>query len=307
MAGVSSAASAAPEVSIIVVTYNATEYVRRCLESVRSRTHVPYELLAIDNASREDTQEYLRTLEGIRLILNDRNTLWSAACNQGFRAASPASRYLLLLNPDTEALRDDWLEALICVLESDPRVGIAGTTHHFRPAGPVHGWIDGQCMLIRRETLADVGPFESERFPMGGAPQLFAIRAYRKGWLYRQVHPSDRLILHHGARSRAELSGPAPWPEGRPDYEKLMREEGIEPRQPTPWETLRRKLPGLRSHGFFYHPPLGPAPAAREAYRACTGSLQQGILSAQERVSGEDPRPPAGLDTGSLAMQNPER
>src|SRR3712207_5653985 len=77
-----------PLVSIVIVSYNAPEYLRRCLESIRRRTATPHELIVIDNASREETRAYLRSLDFIRLTLNPDNRLWCAGCNQGIRQSS---------------------------------------------------------------------------------------------------------------------------------------------------------------------------------------------------------------------------
>lgn len=250
-------AESPPIVSIIIVTYNALEYVRRCLETVRQNSHVPHEVLVIDNLSRPETREFLQTQPGIRLFLNDENLLWCGGCNQGMREAHPASRYFLLLNPDTEVLRPDWLETLVSVMESGPRVGIVGTKHHYKEAGPVYGWIDGQCFMVRRELVDEIGYFDCARFPMGGAPQLFTIKAFKKGWTYKAIHRRDRLIVHHKEKSRAEISGPKPWKEEKVVFEELMREEGLEPRiVPGPIRLLRRRFYTLRVRGrFFYSPP----------------------------------------------------
>src|SRR5947209_7869169 len=97
-----------PAVSIIIVSYNALPYLRRCVASLRARTRVPYELLIIDNASAAETQTYLRSLRSARVTFNEENRLWCAGCNQGLRLASARAPYRLLLNPDVEVLRDDW-------------------------------------------------------------------------------------------------------------------------------------------------------------------------------------------------------
>lgn len=250
-------AGPAPVVSIIIVTYNALEYVRRCLETLRTTRGTPHEILVIDNASRPEVREFLKTQPGIRLILNEENTLWCAACNQGMREAHPESRYFLLLNPDIEVQRPDWLDILVRTMESDPSVGMVGTYHQYRDAGPIYGWIDGQCLMIRRELIGELGYFDCARFPMGGAPVLFTIQAFKRGWRYRVVHEQDRLLVHHLAKSRAEYTGPKPWKDQRLVYEDLMREQGVEPELPSPVvRLLHHKFPALRARGrFFYTPP----------------------------------------------------
>src|SRR5215831_1783221 len=99
----------APLVSIVTVTFNAPDYVRRCLDSIEARTSKPYELIVVDNASDAPTRALLAeraAAGGIRLLQNEDNPLWAKACNQGLALAEPRSRYVLLLNPDCEALAD---------------------------------------------------------------------------------------------------------------------------------------------------------------------------------------------------------
>ena len=76
-------ATGGPLVSIVVVSYNATPYLRRCLESLRARTRPPHEILVVDNASRQETRDYLRSVDFIRPVFNDENRLWCAGCSQG--------------------------------------------------------------------------------------------------------------------------------------------------------------------------------------------------------------------------------
>jgi GT2 family glycosyltransferase len=254
---------AEPLVSIVIVSYNAPEYLRRCLESVQARTRIPHEVQVIDNASQEETRTYLRSLDTVRVTLNEENRLWCAGCNQGIRAAHPAARYVLLLNPDVEVLRDDWLERMVEIVESAPRVGMAGTKLQYRPVGPLYGFLDGQCLLISRTLLGEVGGLDEERFPWSGAPQLLAAQAFRRGWGFRLVHPSERLLVHHGHKSRGDFKGELPR-HGR-TLASIMREEGIEPLPVPRWQvrlgSLFTEWRNRRLH--FYAPPrpgITPAP-----------------------------------------------
>ena len=228
-------------VSIAIVTYNATEYARRCLESIHRLTRTPHEVLVVDNASKPDTREYLETVQGIRLTLNDENRLWCPALNQAFRMASASSRYFMLLNPDIEIVRSDWLERLITIIESHPRIGITGTQHNYRPIGPTFGAIDGHCFLMRRALYDDpaIGPLD-ERYPWNGSPYVLTAKAWAKGWIYKVHPPRPRILLHHEGRSRAEAS--LPMPNRKIDAEVILSEAGLEP-----WRAARITNPFRRA------------------------------------------------------------
>jgi GT2 family glycosyltransferase len=242
------------KVSIIVVTYNALEYVKLTLQSIRDKTSDPHEVIVVDNASEQDTREYLKSLDWIRLILNDTNSLYAAANNQGILASDEQSGYILFLNSDVEVLRGDWLSKMIEVIESKPNVGIVGPQHNFRPTGPVFGAIDGFCWMIRRELVDEVGLLDAERFPWNGSPNDFAVRAFCKGWIYKHLDPRLEIVCHFGSRSRSDTT------DGKPndpfDYDELLRRHGLvpQPKNDLVERALRKLYAKTRLGWRFYHP-----------------------------------------------------
>jgi GT2 family glycosyltransferase len=257
----------APVVSIIVVTYNALEYTRQCLEGVLTRTRrVPFELIVVDNASEAETRDYLTSVDGIRLFLNDENKLWCAGVNQGMREVDPRSEYILLLNSDIVVQRDDWLEVLIDLMESDPKVGLVGPQHHRVQFGPIYGWVDGHCLLIRKQLIQELGYFDEERWPWGGAPMEFTIKAFSKGWIYKVVHPEDNLIYHFENKSwtpeiKKKLDA---IPKAKQYYREVMEQYGV--REETPLLQRKGVVPKTVRRSFeryrFYWAPPHPAPAS---------------------------------------------
>ncbi len=242
---------AAPVVSIVVVTFNAPDYVRRCLDSIRARTTLPYELIVVDNASAAPTRALLaeRAAQGeIRLVQNEDNPLWAKACNQGLALCDPASRALLLLNPDCEALAEDWVQRLAAVLD-DPKVAVTGVALNFKRIGPVLGCVDGQCFLMRREAFEEVGLLDAERYPWNGAPFDWCARAWAKGWIYRQAADGPRFLVHHGHKSVEASGRDLPW--DRVDVEEMYVRAGLAPTRPhrlTVW--LRRRF----GPAYFFEP-----------------------------------------------------
>lgn len=84
-------------VSIVVVTWNSAPYLRRCLEGIREQTHQPVELIAIDNASADNSVALLESA-GARILRNDTNRGFSAAVNQALEIAR--GEFVQLVNPD---------------------------------------------------------------------------------------------------------------------------------------------------------------------------------------------------------------
>lgn len=103
-------------VSIVVVTWNSARYLPRCLEGIHAQTHRDLEVIAVDNASSDDSASFFD-----RVIRNDTNRGFSAAVNQALEVAR--GEFVLLVNPDC-FLAPDYVEKLLPVFE-DERVGSA--------------------------------------------------------------------------------------------------------------------------------------------------------------------------------------
>jgi len=90
------------DLAVVVVDYNAGEYLERCVASVLSSAGgVSLEVVVVDNASRDGSARAAAAAHPeIRLIENRDNRGLSAAWNQGIRATG--APYILLLNPDAE-------------------------------------------------------------------------------------------------------------------------------------------------------------------------------------------------------------
>lgn len=114
--------------SIVIVSWNTRELLRRCLASVEAeRAGFPegnLETIVIDNASVDGSADMVRAeFPRARLFVNADNAGFARANNQGIHTAD--SEYILLLNPDTELLGGA-LCALVDFMRSTPRAGAAG-------------------------------------------------------------------------------------------------------------------------------------------------------------------------------------
>lgn len=239
-AGGAPSPSPAPLVSIVVVTYNAFDYVRRCFASLHARTSVPFELVVVDNLSEPPLRAWLEAeCDAGRidtLVLNDENRLWAPGANQGLAAARADTPYLLLLNPDTEALVDGWLSRLIALLESREQIGLVGPQQVWLPWGPVFGGVDGHCLLMRRVVYALTGGID-EAFPWWGGGMKLNAAAWALG--YRFAILDDPVLVHYEGRSNAEREEPVAGE--LPEYDAMLRSVGIEPYPANWFDRWRRR------------------------------------------------------------------
>jgi len=153
-----STVSGTDKVSIIIGTRDNLEVLKRAVESIFENTPPGYELIIIDNGSSDGTGVYLASLDypHLRVIRNKNNLGFAAFNNQGQRMAKRP--YILYLNDDIEAY-PGWLEPLIEMLDSQPKVGAVGSRLLY-PDGRVQH--DGK--MFRKSDL------EPRHINMGGRP-----------------------------------------------------------------------------------------------------------------------------------------
>ncbi len=224
-----------PRVSIIVVTYNNLALTKACVNSIFANSQYPnFELIVVDNASGDETPEFLRGLaqqrKTVRAILNRDNRGFAAANNQGLRSAT--GDYIILLNNDT-VVTAGWISKLIRHL-ADRKIGMVGPAtnmcgnesiihvpydertfvgfddflrkYHRRHAEPESFDIDMLsmfCVALRRETVDEIGELD-ERFGVGMFEDTdYSQRLKDKG--YRLVSARDVFVHHHCKSSFGKL------------------------------------------------------------------------------------------------------
>lgn len=115
----------APGVSIIVVSYNTLELLRRCLAAAfRHSAGTASEIFVVDNASADGSAEMVRReFPAARLIENRENLGFARANNQALKLMK--GEFALLLNSDA-LLTEGCLEALLAFMAGRPRAAMAG-------------------------------------------------------------------------------------------------------------------------------------------------------------------------------------
>jgi N-acetylglucosaminyl-diphospho-decaprenol L-rhamnosyltransferase len=114
-----------PDLAVVVVNYNAGDYLLRCLESLEAAAaDARLETFVVDNASDDGSIERARAAHpDVTYVQNPDNRGFSAAVNQGIRWSR--APFVLLLNPDA-AITGGTLAALLKVAEDWPRVAAIG-------------------------------------------------------------------------------------------------------------------------------------------------------------------------------------
>ncbi|SHK51770.1 glycosyltransferase family 2 protein [Desulforamulus aeronauticus] len=114
-----------PDVSLIIVTYNAEEFIADCLLSVKEQSYSSLEILIVDNNSQDKTTEIIETyFPFVKLIKSHINLGFTGGVQLGFENSK--GKYIALLNPDTRAEKK-WLENLVSAMDIDAYCGICAS------------------------------------------------------------------------------------------------------------------------------------------------------------------------------------
>jgi len=89
-----------PEVSVVIPTFNRSNYVRLAIQSVLDQTFEDFEIIVVDDASTDNTAEVIEKFddERIRTIHHRRNQGGSAARNTGIRCSK--GEFIAFLDDD---------------------------------------------------------------------------------------------------------------------------------------------------------------------------------------------------------------
>lgn len=117
------------KLSILIVNYNVTNLLRKCLQSIEKYViNLEYEVIVIDNLSPDSSWKNLITeFPNVQFIENEKNEGFAIANNKAAKKAK--GEYLLLLNPDTEFESNDLYKA-VNFADSQPNFGGLGVRMH---------------------------------------------------------------------------------------------------------------------------------------------------------------------------------
>jgi GT2 family glycosyltransferase len=172
------------DVLIVIPSFNRRPLLAECLESIACSLEgsgLKGRTVVVDNASWDESAALVRErYKNVRLIANEINVGFAAACNQG--GQSEDSRYVLLMNNDA-TLDAEAIGVLVAYADEESSVGaitgrlldLQGKEHYparhlgdrFRPPSKkIHAlsWVPGTCVLLRREALDEVGWLDENFF-----------------------------------------------------------------------------------------------------------------------------------------------
>lgn len=241
-----------PLVSVIILNYNGKKFLNSCLKSVLKNNYPNFEVILVDNGSKDGSAELAGTLFGgdsrLKIITLGRNMGFAAGNNIGIEHSR--GDYIMFLNNDT-IVEQQFLAELVKVLEEQSDVGVVqskllrmdapslldsagalvdyyGLTYNRGEGEEDLGQYDrleeifgakGAAMMIKSNVLREVGLFDSSFFLVYEDIDL-CWRIRLRG--YKVLYAPKSIVYHFSEATTRKLNRIFPIFHGTKNWIMLM-------------------------------------------------------------------------------------
>jgi glycosyltransferase involved in cell wall biosynthesis len=214
-----------PRVSILLTCYNHIRYLPVAWESIWSQTFTDFEVIAIDDGSKDGTREWLSAqTQPAKVILNEKNLGTYGSLNRALEAAT--GEFVAVLNDD-DVWAPEKLQRQVELMDSHSQVGLVHTDGWFidgdgkRMEGTPLGFefprfetgdvlldlvyqnkIIASAALVRRECFEKLGGFNEGYFGSGDWEMWFRVA---EQWQVGFVPEPLTFYRVHGANASHKL------------------------------------------------------------------------------------------------------
>ena len=116
------------KVVIIIVTYNGSKWLNKCLQSLQQSV-LPVSVIAVDNASTDNSVAILEQFSFVEVVQSQTNLGFGKANNIGIKKALERNfDYYFLLNQDTW-VEPDAIQNLVAIASQNEEFGIVSPMH----------------------------------------------------------------------------------------------------------------------------------------------------------------------------------
>jgi GT2 family glycosyltransferase len=228
-------------VSVIIPNKDNAAMLERCLRSVAANSYPQYEIIVVENNSRE--QETFDLYSRLQSQPNTRVAKWNGSFNysaaNNFAVTHARGEVILFLNNDVEGITNDWMQRMLeHVLR--PEVGAVGAKLYYPNdtiqhggvilglggiAGHAHHWlpryhsgyfgrllftqnlsaVTAACLMTKRKVFDEVGGFD-ERLVLAFNDVDLCVKIRRKG--YTIIWTPFAELYHHESLTRGQDNCP---------------------------------------------------------------------------------------------------
>lgn len=214
------------DVSIIVPTYNRSEYIRECIDSLLEQTRPAFEIIVIDDGSEDNTAEIIHDYGNKVRYVHKENGGKPSAVNLGL---SMVQGNLIWIFDDDDVALPDAIESRVATLKKNKHAGLVYTPHFIGSSEQGGKIVRGQLYLpplydddnffyfllkgcffhlasalVRIEAYQEVGRFDENLF--SSEDYDMQIRLARKFNAVYCSSPSFIFRQHSGVRGAKAIS-----------------------------------------------------------------------------------------------------
>jgi glycosyltransferase involved in cell wall biosynthesis len=130
----------APKISVCIPTYNYAHYISFAVESILSQQFTDFELLIVDDCSKDNTEEVVSRFLYDKRVLFEKNERNLGLVGNWNKCLSKArGEYIKFVFADDMLASDKALGRMACILDSAPPVSLVASARHL---------IDSQSRII---------------------------------------------------------------------------------------------------------------------------------------------------------------
>lgn len=226
-----------PKISIIIPNKNNRDILKRCIDSIISKsTYTNYEIIIVDNDSDDQlTLKYLDSLNFKIIKCSNINNEFNFSRMVNIGVENSEGDYIVLLNNDTEVISGSWLENMLVYMTID-KVGIVGSKllypdkivqhagvilkmgngiagHAFKLIADWDGGylsyakvarnysaVTAACFMTSKKIYYEVNKFDEIDFKVSYNDVDFCLKVLEKG--YRIVYSPESLLYHYEGKTR---------------------------------------------------------------------------------------------------------
>jgi len=219
------------KVSIIILNYNEPQLTVRCIKSIKNLDYKNFEVILVDNGSKEDIEKFVKHSKQIKIIKNKLNLGYAEGNNVGIKHAK--GNLILFLNNDAIVEKNS-LKPLVTKLMSNSNIGavqpkilqyprkdyIDSVGSYLIQSGFLYHYghnkkdqkkynheseifsMKGACMLFKKKVLDKIGVFDPNYFAYFEETDLC-----HRVWLagYKIIYTPESIIYHEGGMTSNKM------------------------------------------------------------------------------------------------------
>ena len=198
------------KVAVCIVTFNAANFLRKCITSVLNQTYDKFRLIIVDDGSTDNTEEIIKEFNDARIYYkrNSKNLGIAAARNESIRQLKD-EKYVFFIDADCYAV-PHWIEnGLDCFKNKEGVICVNGQTiyvcegYHPHLSEKSHiqtdSWREAYqtCNIAyRRKVFQAIKGFDEKNFNYLLEDIDFAIRVKKQFSDMKFIHSEKMKVVH---------------------------------------------------------------------------------------------------------------